>query len=587
VLKNLNVFEVETEDNALQLFFLGNANRITASTTMNQASSRSHAVFTIVVQSEVMQDNRLVYTTGKMNFVDLAGSERMYKMANSKDAIVEAKAINLSLHFLEQVIVTLREQHHNSPTNNTNPTAGTATGPNSTTSNTTVQYIPYRNSVLTNLLRDSLGGNCRSSFLLTISPEKLHFEESVATCRFGQRCGEVKLSVRANTEIGLSDQLKELQGKVKLLERKVSGLEEKKSALEGMLAQEQEQRVFQTMMREIMEDEKVWCKHCVQELLLAAKESLAVAMTGAAQASYNNNNSNAAPVTPGPSNGILPPNTSFQSLGTPRASLSVSLPAMAFTEQTKKSVREAAEQALLSSQDLLYCAVEQMDKAVLVELVTALGGLIQSMYIDRELMKAEEAHSKKLRQLAEEEKERGRQEEAQAWELLRLGNQAQMRQTWGRLPPPNILQALQAGSFFIKHSRHGLKTLRRLSVSEDGASLVWQTMLPHTPPVPYAPHAYPPSSPGNEAVAIPFAQYEDVSCGMRPTSTIGGSSPLIPPGLSPIHLITLKGREGLTKTMILEFIDVPCNGTQYAKLQAQEWIEALRFLIVCHSPPPE
>ncbi len=80
VLKNLNVFDVNSEEDALQLFFLGNANRITASTSMNQVSSRSHAIFTLVFQSEVVQDNRMVYTTGKINFVDLAGSERMYKV---------------------------------------------------------------------------------------------------------------------------------------------------------------------------------------------------------------------------------------------------------------------------------------------------------------------------------------------------------------------------------------------------------------------------------------------------------------------------------------------------------------------------
>ena len=117
-------------------------------------------------------------------------------------------------------------------------------------------HIPYRNSVLTSMLRDSLGGNCRSCFVLTMSLDSEHFSESVSTCRlvivacccgtrnslwvslhwncvvlpsysdllmmfiyfrFGQRCGEVKVHVHANTEVGLSDQLKELNTKVKHL----------------------------------------------------------------------------------------------------------------------------------------------------------------------------------------------------------------------------------------------------------------------------------------------------------------------------------------------------------------------------------
>jgi hypothetical protein len=80
VLRNLSVYQVNTEEEALQLFFMGNANRITSSTAMNHASSRSHAVFTIVLETEGIRDDRTVYTSGKINLVDLAGSERMYKV---------------------------------------------------------------------------------------------------------------------------------------------------------------------------------------------------------------------------------------------------------------------------------------------------------------------------------------------------------------------------------------------------------------------------------------------------------------------------------------------------------------------------
>jgi hypothetical protein len=80
VLRNVNVFEVNNQDAALKLFFYGNNNRLTTSTSMNIASSRSHAVFTILIETEGLVDDKTVYTSGKLNLVDLAGSERMYKV---------------------------------------------------------------------------------------------------------------------------------------------------------------------------------------------------------------------------------------------------------------------------------------------------------------------------------------------------------------------------------------------------------------------------------------------------------------------------------------------------------------------------
>jgi hypothetical protein len=80
VLRNLNVFEVSSEDEALQLFFLGSKHRTASSTAMNLFSSRSHAIFTLLIETESVQDSRKIYTSGKINLVDLAGSERMYKV---------------------------------------------------------------------------------------------------------------------------------------------------------------------------------------------------------------------------------------------------------------------------------------------------------------------------------------------------------------------------------------------------------------------------------------------------------------------------------------------------------------------------
>ena len=89
--------------------------------------------------------------------------------------IEEAKHINLSLHYLENVIVSLRDQStnvHNGSQDKNSKLNGLGHG-----------HIPYRNCILTSILRDSLGGNCRSGFILTLSMERQHFEESVSTCR--------------------------------------------------------------------------------------------------------------------------------------------------------------------------------------------------------------------------------------------------------------------------------------------------------------------------------------------------------------------------------------------------------------------
>lgn len=102
-------------------------------------------------------------------------------MNNSRSSIKEGKNINLSLHYLEQVIISLRDSLRTPQ-----PTARQTrrlSSRGSISGNYGV-HIPYRNSVLTNILRDSLGGNCKSCFLLTMAAEVESFEESVSTGRY-------------------------------------------------------------------------------------------------------------------------------------------------------------------------------------------------------------------------------------------------------------------------------------------------------------------------------------------------------------------------------------------------------------------
>lgn len=100
VLRNLNVYDVQSEEEALQLFFMGNNNRLTTATAMNSVSSRSHAVFTILLECEGIKADQTVFTSSKVNMVDLAGSERMYKVSVSLALTEKACSKSLSLRII-------------------------------------------------------------------------------------------------------------------------------------------------------------------------------------------------------------------------------------------------------------------------------------------------------------------------------------------------------------------------------------------------------------------------------------------------------------------------------------------------------
>ncbi|KAG1697094.1 hypothetical protein DVH05_017480 [Phytophthora capsici] len=186
--RNLGVFEAVSEEEALNLLFLGNMNRVTSDTPMNQASSRSHSIFSVMIESRPVDSDMIV--TSKLHLVDLAGSERVYKRDGTQRMRSEGKHINLSLHHLEQVILSLRNKRN---------TVSKA------------YHIPYRNSMLTSVLRGSLGGNCKSVFIATVNPESDFLDESISTCRFMQRCSEVAVEIAVNTEVDTEKRLEAVE----------------------------------------------------------------------------------------------------------------------------------------------------------------------------------------------------------------------------------------------------------------------------------------------------------------------------------------------------------------------------------------
>lgn len=161
---------VASQDELLSLMHHGASNRATAATGMNEGSSRSHSVFTITInQRNVVNSTQ---KAGKLVLVDLAGSEMVKKTSASGQQLEEAKTINKSLSALGQVINALTDAKQ--------------------------QHIPYRDSKLTRVLQDSLGGNSKTVLIVAISPSVYNGAETLSTIRFGQRAKSITNKVTVN-----------------------------------------------------------------------------------------------------------------------------------------------------------------------------------------------------------------------------------------------------------------------------------------------------------------------------------------------------------------------------------------------------
>ncbi|XP_072234408.1 kinesin-1 heavy chain-like [Leuresthes tenuis] len=150
----------------------GKNNRHVAVTNMNEHSSRSHSIFLINIKQENTQTDQKL--TGKLYLVDLAGSEKVGKTGAEGTVLDEAKMINKSLSSLGNVISALAEGS---------------------------SYVPYRDSKMTRILQDSLGGNCRTTMVICCSPSSFNDAETRTTLLFGQRAKTIKNTVCLNVEL--------------------------------------------------------------------------------------------------------------------------------------------------------------------------------------------------------------------------------------------------------------------------------------------------------------------------------------------------------------------------------------------------
>ncbi|KAL8965812.1 MAG: hypothetical protein Q9183_003675 [Haloplaca sp. 2 TL-2023] len=198
--KGLLEIYVSSVQEVYEVMRRGGTARATAATNMNQESSRSHSIFVITITQKNVETGSA--KSGQLFLVDLAGSEKVGKTGASGQTLEEAKKINKSLSALGMVINSL--------------TDGKST------------HIPYRDSKLTRILQESLGGNSRTTLIINCSPSSYNDAETISTLRFGVRAKAIKNKAKINAELSpleLKNLLKKAQSQVITYETYVSSLE--------------------------------------------------------------------------------------------------------------------------------------------------------------------------------------------------------------------------------------------------------------------------------------------------------------------------------------------------------------------------
>ncbi|XP_042203574.1 kinesin-like protein KIF3A [Homarus americanus] len=198
--KDLLTHVVHNADEMDRIMTFGNKNRAVGATNMNTHSSRSHAIFTITIEcAERGLDGQQHWRVGKLHLVDLAGSERQSKTGATGQRLKEASKINLSLSTLGNVISALVD--------------GRST------------HIPYRNSKLTRLLQDSLGGNSKTVMCANVGPANYNYDETISTLRYANRAKNICNKAKIN-EDPKDALLRKLQDEIKSLRNQLDDEEE-------------------------------------------------------------------------------------------------------------------------------------------------------------------------------------------------------------------------------------------------------------------------------------------------------------------------------------------------------------------------
>jgi kinesin family protein 3/17 len=173
--QDLKQFPMQNPQEMIDTLNKGRKNRVSEFTNMNDRSSRSHAIFTITIEmAEIGVDGKSHIRVGKLNLVDLAGSERHKNTGTTGQRFTEGVNINKSLTTLGNVIHSLTDNN--------------------------CHHVPYRESNLTRMLQDSLGGNTKTVMIANIGPSQDYYEESMSTLRYASRAKSIKNKPKINED---------------------------------------------------------------------------------------------------------------------------------------------------------------------------------------------------------------------------------------------------------------------------------------------------------------------------------------------------------------------------------------------------
>lgn len=201
VVKGLEEITVHNKDEVYQILERGSAKRKTASTLMNAYSSRSHSVFSVTIHmKEITLDGEELVKIGKLNLVDLAGSENIGRSGAVDKRAREAGNINQSLLTLGRVITALVEKR---------------------------PHIPYRESKLTRILQDSLGGKTKTSIIATVSPSSSNLEETLSTLEYASRAKNIMNKPEVNQKLTKRTLIKEYTEEIERLKRDLAAARDK------------------------------------------------------------------------------------------------------------------------------------------------------------------------------------------------------------------------------------------------------------------------------------------------------------------------------------------------------------------------
>uniref|UniRef100_A0A8C0AWI9 Kinesin family member 11 n=1 Tax=Buteo japonicus TaxID=224669 RepID=A0A8C0AWI9_9AVES len=238
IIKGLEEITVHNKNEVYQILERGAAKRTTAATYMNAYSSRSHSVFSITIHmKETTVDGEELVKIGKLNLVDLAGSENIGRSGAVDRRAREAGNINQSLLTLGRVITALVER---------------------------APHIPYRESKLTRILQDSLGGRTKTSIIATVSPASINLEETLSTLEYAHRAKNIMNKPEVNQKLTKKALIKEYTEEIERLKRDLAAAREKNGvyislenyeALSGKLTVQEEQIAEYIDKISIMEEE--------------------------------------------------------------------------------------------------------------------------------------------------------------------------------------------------------------------------------------------------------------------------------------------------------------------------------------------